>query len=272
LIRAERLPFGKEVSMHRLLTSFVLLLLALAATPAGAASGTALGVDPDARLEDQAGTKTLVVGTDVFIGDRVVTDAKGLVQIRFSDRTELVVGPRSALVIEDYLLREDGSGGKFAINALSGTFRFVTGGAPKDRYAIKTPTGTVGVRGTAFDLRVVGDHVSLLLFHGAVVMCNLANQCVTVDEFCDVGMYDPTQAALLGNMADFQGEERNAMRGMFPWAISEADLISAFWVAQARECFNRTTTAAPDSLIKSEDEDPPPTRTQRGTIQSGPTN
>lgn len=242
--------------MHRLLTSFVLLLL-LAAEPAFAASGTALGVDPAARLEDQAGAKTLVVGTDVFIGDRVVTDARGLVQIRFSDRTELVVGPRSALVIEDYLLREDGSGGKFAINALSGTFRFVTGGAPKDRYAIRTPTGTIGVRGTAFDLNVVTDHASLLLYHGAVTMCNLANQCVTVEDLCEVGMYDPTQATLLGNIGDFQGQQRNAMRGMFPWAISESDLLSPFWVAQARECFMRTAPSTPDSLVRTEEESVP---------------
>jgi hypothetical protein len=227
--------------MRRLVTSVVLLLL-LAAQPALAASGTALGVDPAARLEDKAGTKTLVVGTDVFIGDRVVTDAKGLVQIRFSDRTKLVVGPRSSLVIEDYLLREDGSGGKFAINALSGTFRFVTGGAPKDRYVITTPTGSVGVRGTAFDLNVHSDHFSLLLLHGAVVICNKADKCVTVDDFCDVGMADLTDAKLLGNTEDFVGAERTAMRGMFPWAVSESDLMSAFWVAQARECLNRAVT------------------------------
>ena len=240
--------------MRRLVTSIALLLLAL--QPAFAASGTALGVDPAARLEDKAGTKTLVVGTDVFIGDRVVTDAKGLVQIKFSDRTELVVGPRSSLVIEDYLLREDGSGGKFAINALSGTFRFVTGGAPKDRYIIKTPTGTVGVRGTAFDMNVHQDHSSLLLFHGTVIMCTLANQCIDVSDVCDVGMFDLSQAKLLGNTHDFTGQERNTMRGMFPWAISESDLLSAFWVAQARECFLRSTTGAPDSLVKSDDEEP----------------
>lgn len=242
--------------MLRLLSSIALLLLV--AQPVLAASGTAVGVDPAARLEDKAGTKTLVVGTDVFIGDRVVTDAKGLVQLRFSDKTKLVVGPRSALVIEDYLLREDGSGGKFAINALSGTFRFVTGGAPKDRYQITTPTGTIGVRGTAFDLNVHEDHYSLLLFHGAVVICNKANKCITVDDFCDVGMADLSDAKLLGNTEDFVGAERTSMRGMFPWAVSESDLMSPFWVAQARECLNRApNTGTPDSLVRSEDEPPP---------------
>ncbi|ODT13418.1 MAG: hypothetical protein ABS35_37910 [Kaistia sp. SCN 65-12] len=248
-----------EVPMLRLLTSFILLLLV--AQPALAASGKAMGVDPAARLEDKSGTKTLVVGTDVFIGDRVVTDAKGLVQILFSDKTKLVVGPRSALVLEDYLLREDGSGGKFAINALSGTFRFVTGGAPKDRYLITTPTGTVGVRGTAFDLNVHEDHYSLLLFHGAVVMCNKANKCITVDDFCDVGMADLADARLLGNTEDFVGAERTSMRGMFPWAVSESDLLSPFWVTQARECLNRAVVPnTTDAGGGNPDNEPPPNR------------
>jgi len=242
--------------MRRLVAVFALLLAAFA-TPGLAASGKALGVDPAATLEDQAGARTLVVGTDIFIGDRVVTDAKGLVQIRFSDRTELVVGPRSSLVIEDYLLREDGSGGKFAINALAGTFRFVTGGAAKDRYIIKTPTGTVGVRGTAFDMNVHDDHSSLLLYHGRVIMCNLANVCVEVDDFCDVGMFDMAEARLLGNTEDFVGEQRTSMRGMFPWSVSEGDLLGAFRIDRARECLNRAVVnTTPESLTKNED-DPP---------------
>lgn len=256
--------------MLRLLTSIALLLLA-ATQPALAASGTALGVDPAARLEGKEGSKTLVVGTDVFIGDRVVTDAKGLVQIRFSDRTKLVVGPRSSLVIEDYLLREDGSGGKFAINALSGTFRFVTGGAPKDRYLITTPTGTVGVRGTAFDLNVHTDHYSLLLFHGLVEVCNNAGKCVTVDDVCDVGMADLSDARLLGNTEDFVGAERTSMRGMFPWAVSESDLMSAFWVARARECLNRAVVPNQTDAGAGNTDSDPPTR-GGGVINFGPSN
>lgn len=249
--------------MPRLVTLFVLLAAALGAAPSLAASGTALGVNPAASLEDKSGNKTLIVGTDIFIGDRVVTDDKGLVEIKFSDRTELVVGPRSSLVIEDYLLREDGSGGKFAINALAGTFRFVTGGAAKDRYIIKTPTGTVGVRGTAFDINVHDDHSSLLLYHGKVIMCNLANICVEVDDFCDVGMFDTAEAKLLGNTEDFVGDQRTSMRGMFPWSVSEIDLLSAFRVDRARECLNRAVNnSTPESLVKDAGVPPP-----RGRIQ-----
>ncbi|MEO6395263.1 MAG: FecR domain-containing protein, partial [Devosia sp.] len=126
------------------------LLAVFSSGPSAAATGTAMGVKIDASIESGAITRTLVVGDDLLIGDRVVTDKSGLVQILFEDSTELVVGPNSELVIEDYLLRQDGSAGRLAINALSGTFRFVTGLAPKDRYEITTPTGTMGVRGTAF--------------------------------------------------------------------------------------------------------------------------
>ncbi len=233
----------------------LLLAIGLGAGPAFAAGpGKALDVDRDARAETKDGIKELIVGSDVFIGDRVVTDARGLVQIKFSDNTKLVVGPNSALLIEDYLLRADGSGGKFAINALSGTFRFVTGGASKDRYLIETPTGTIGVRGTSFDFNSDSRHMSLLLYHGAVVLCNYAGQCVTVDDICEIGMADLSEAQILGITTEMANAERNQMRGMFRYADNQAPLLGQFRIAQARECFNRpVVTNDQESLVRSDD-------------------
>ncbi len=226
--------------MRRILLGLMLALpLLVPASAALAASGTALGVDPDASAETGTDRRVLTVGADVFIGDRVVTGDKGLVQIKFSDRTELVVGPRSALVIEDYLLRDDGSAGRLAINALSGTFRFVTGQAAKDRYLIKTPTGTVGVRGTALDLNVVEDHTSLLLIEGAVILCNLAGACVEVDDVCEVGRVDLSEAVLLGLTDSFKGPQRDSMKAMFPFSASQGQLLNAFRVDPAELCLNR---------------------------------
>ena len=211
------------------------------------ASGKALGVDPDAKAETRAGIKELIVGSDIFIGDKVVTDARGLVQIRFSDSTKLVVGPNSSLVIEDYLLREDGSGGKLALNALSGTFRFITGGAPKDRYLIETPTGTIGVRGTALDIKGDGSHFTTIVLHGSIIICNLANECVTLDDICDIGMVDVSEASILGNSREMTQAERDQMRAMFPWVTSDGDLLGAFRVVQARECLNRPVVPPEDT-------------------------
>ncbi len=247
--------------MQRLVLALA-VLATLGGTAAEAASGTALGVKPEATAETAGENRVLEVGADIFLGDLVTTGGKGNVQIRFSDRTELVVGPNSRLVIEDYLLRDDGSAGKLAVNALSGTFRFVTGGAPKDRYLIKTPTGTVGVRGTAFDLNVVEDHTSLLLFEGAVEMCNLAGQCVDVDEICEVGRFDLGSADLLGTTDLFKGDTRTQMRGMFPYAADQSPLLGAFRLEQAFRCLNREAPkAAPE--VWSEDGDNEPERRPR---------
>lgn len=241
------------------------MLASLASETALAASGTALGVRPEASAETAGANRVLQVGADIFIGDLVTTGQKGNVQIRFSDRTELVVGPNSRLVIEDYLLRDDGSTGKLAVNALAGTFRFVTGGAPKDKYLIRTPTGTVGVRGTAFDLNVVEDHTSLLLIEGAVRMCNLAGQCVDVDEVCEVGRFDLGSADLLGTADSFKGDTRTQMRGMFPYAADQSPLLGSFRLEQAFRCLNREVLKpVPQDWTEENDKVPPPKRLQRG--------
>jgi hypothetical protein len=243
--RAERcVRRGRRITMRALVLLFG-VMLGLSLGPGAAladASGKALDVDQDARAETGTAIKQLTVGADIFIGDRVITDARGLVQVKFSDSTKLVVGPNSALLIEDYLLRGDGSGGKFAINALSGTFRFVTGGAPKDRYLIETPTGTIGVRGTGFDFNVRSDQFSLMLYHGAVVLCNRSNQCVTVDDACEVGVADLRQAQILGIATEMTQAERDQLRSIFPYAVNEAPLLGQFRIAQARDCLNRPVT------------------------------
>lgn len=256
--------------MHlRMVTAAVLAVLAsLMAWSALAASGTALGVDPQAEASTGGKPRVLIVGADISIGDRVTTGPKGQVQILFSDKTELVVGPNSSLAIEDYLLREDNSAGKLAINALSGTFRFATGGAAKERYVIKTPSGTIGVRGTAFDLTVDDLETEVLLFHGAVLLCNLANVCVTLDGSCQIGTYDLSEAINVGPAAGTTGEERREFKEAFEYAENQSPLLRQFWVATARQCFNQgfVGNAMPDLPANSAggggnptpDNEPPP--------------
>jgi len=226
-----------------------LFALIASASPALSASGTALGVDQSAELESHTTTKVLSVGADIFIGDKVVTGPTGQVQIKFSDKTKLVVGPNSSLLIEDYLLRDDNSAGQFAIKALGGTFRFVTGQAEKDRYKIETPTGTIGVRGTAFDFNVNPAETRALLFHGAIILCNTTEQCVTLDDVCELGQYDLSQSVVLGNAGEITGEQREALKGEFRYAESQAPLLHEFWIENARECFNKGFVAAvPETL------------------------
>lgn len=214
-----------------------------------AASGVVAGLDPAASATKGKVVKVLEMGSDIAIGDTVTTDAKGIVQIVFSDKTRLVVGPSSSLVIEDYLLREDGSAGKLAIDALAGTFRFITGKARKDLYEITTPTALIGVRGTAFDFNVTAEETSLLLYDGSVNLCSTSKTCVTVTERCQLGASTTTESRIIGLGDSVQGALRQAFKAQFPYSLSQKPLLYPFRLEGAEDCTRRRTLPVeePDS-------------------------
>lgn len=217
------------------------VLLAVAPSLAlGAAAGNAVGVKQQAAaVADEM--RTLVVGADLFIGDLVQTGARGQVQILFSDNTELVVGPNSALMIEDYLIRNDGSAGKLAVDVLSGAFRFATGDSAKNRYVINTPTGTIGVRGTELDGWVDPiDGIAYIIRHGGIVdICTTdKSECDVLDDICEVGKIAMAEAEAIGDSRDSKGEERQLYKERFIYTDSQAALMREFWFAFARDCLN----------------------------------
>lgn len=229
-----------------------------------AASGTALGVDPAAEAKRKAQTQLLTVGSDIFIGDRVITGATGQVQIKFDDSTELVVGPSSSLMIEDYLLREDGSAGKLALNALAGTFRFVTGSAPKDRYTIKMPTGTIGVRGTAFELYVTNKWYYVLMQQGAVIGCNSpGDKCMVLDTACEVGQVSRNDVIVVGNANAVTGDDRTKLRSFFRYAVNQRPLLREFRIGGAERCFRRPVSDEGMESLSDPDLALPPPKSER---------
>ena len=123
--------------------------------------------------------------------------------------------------------------------ALKGTFRFVTGKAPKDRYLIGTPTGTIGVRGTEFDFTVQPSFYAVLLYGGITRICATSGRCATMDDFCEVGMADNTNAVTRGATPQMTTELRNQARQLFPYAVNDSSLLPAFRIARSDDCFDR---------------------------------
>jgi len=241
--------FSRSRLLAALLASSMMLC-----QPVLAAGGTALGVKPQANLLSAGQTIVLVVGKDIQIGDEVTTGQSGQVQIKFDDETELVVGPNSKLVIEDYLLRGDNSAGKLAINALAGTFRFATGTAAKDRYQITTPTGTIGVRGTEFDFVVDEEGTRVLLFEGAVRICSSSGDCTEITDTCSLGIFDEVESADTGATTDLTRKQRDALRAAFKYAQDQSPLLREFWFNNARQCLNPVAgDALPGSILEPSD-------------------
>lgn len=242
----------RVVSMNKFVALlFVAFLLSCGQTTAAGTTGSALAVDVDARAELGSTVRVLTAGANLAIGETVITDAHGLVQIKFSDETELAVGPNSQLVLEDYLLRSDGSVGKLAINALSGSFRFVTGNSKKDDYAIKTPTGTIGIRGTAFDFFVATGVTRVLMYHGTAILCGTGGSCVTMAGTCEVGQTDSTQSQLLGTAYAADNTQRETLRQNFRYADNQQPLLASFRVDQVPECqLSGASRVAASSIVQ----------------------
>ena len=209
------------------------------------AAGSALGVKPAAAADHAGVPETLKVGSDIFIGDIVKTGSQGQVQILFADNTKLVVAPNSSLKIEDYLLRNDGSAGKFAVDMLGGSFRFATGDADKSKYKIDTPTGTIGVRGTKFDVFVDTDGVTRILhYQGIVRFCTKTNKCEELSKDCTLGQIS-NDATILGDSNQLPNAVRDTIKAEFLYSNNESPLLRQFrFGAIAFDCTHRPTGPA----------------------------
>jgi len=119
-----------------------------------AAIGVAASITPSA--ESGVGTvfQTLAPGSELHASETVRTGDAGKADLVFVDRTNLTVGPTSEVVLDKFVYDPVGSSGKVVLQTTRGAFRFVTGTQDHSAYQIKTPYGSLGVRGTAFTCEV----------------------------------------------------------------------------------------------------------------------
>jgi hypothetical protein len=123
------------------------ILLALQATASNAqeAIGKATSVRPQAE-GSHGGTRTLSGGASVYSQETVRTGDTGQADLQFRDNSNLSVGSKSSVRLDKFVYDPNKSKGTVAIQATRGTFRFVTG-SQGGSYQIKSPYGTLGIRG-----------------------------------------------------------------------------------------------------------------------------
>ena len=121
-------------------------LLALQSTAPNAqdAIGKATSIKPQA---DGSHGGTLSAGSSVYSRETVHTGGSGQADLRFHDSSNLSVGPNSSVRLDKFVYDPNKSTGSVAIEATRGSFRFVTGSQGKGNIQVKTPYGTLGVRG-----------------------------------------------------------------------------------------------------------------------------
>jgi hypothetical protein len=90
-------------------------------------------------------------GQAVYIGDEVMTDDQGRLQILLLDETVFTIGPNSSIVIDQFVYDPKNHSGEIKASVTKGVFRYVSGKiAAKNPNVVKVrlPTATLGFRGT----------------------------------------------------------------------------------------------------------------------------
>lgn len=114
------------------------------------------------------GARAIAAGSEVFANERIKTGDASTAQLMFLDKTVLSLGPKAELMLDKFVYDPTKGSGQVVVNAVQGSFRFVTGAQNPNNYSIKTPVATLGIRGTVIDLLVQNGQTVVLLVEGAV--------------------------------------------------------------------------------------------------------
>jgi hypothetical protein len=145
--------------------------------------GAAVRIVNIVTAEYETDQRRLAQGDNVRQDELIEVGADGTGEIRLRDNTQLALGPGSRLLLDEFVYKPDISGGAIVLNLVKGSFRFITGIAAKPAYVIRTPSASITVRGTIFDVYVQTSGMSwLLLIEGAIEVCNERGDCGLHDE------------------------------------------------------------------------------------------
>ncbi|MDR2744452.1 MAG: FecR domain-containing protein, partial [Desulfovibrio sp.] len=125
-------------------------------------AGRAISVVPGVFVE-RNGTKTpLALNDPVRNTDTIITDATGRARILFQDDGAVTLGPDTSLALIEVL--PEGKTPIFKAHVAQGLARFITGRIVEQNpkgFAVSTPEGTAGIRGTIFVLRTGNGQTTL---------------------------------------------------------------------------------------------------------------
>jgi hypothetical protein len=148
---------------------------------------------------------------DVYMNELVETGDESALVIKFSDGSKLTLGENAKVMIDTYVY--DPSGGEQVVTLTKGAFRFVSGAIPKEKVSIKTPTITIGIRGTELVLDVAED--------GETEMSTIEGQADCTDGAGETLTVGADESVLVGSDRRFRGRVRRFRHKTRSLAIAE---------------------------------------------------
>lgn len=120
--------------------------------------------------------RTLAKGADILSRDTITTSSNGRIQMRFTDGGLVSLMPGTVFAVEEYQHGASDKEDTLVFNLVQGGLRSVTGAVGKKNqaaYKLKTPVGTLGIRGTEFVAVMNGTDALLVhVSEGGVAISN----------------------------------------------------------------------------------------------------
>jgi hypothetical protein len=108
--------------------------------------------------------------SEIFSVDNISTGTKSKAQFSMSDGGLITLKENTEIKISDYHFDQDSQQGSATLEVVSGGLRSISGLIKKSGgdYQIKTPVGSIGIRGTHFAVEVIDDNVIFGVFSGNI--------------------------------------------------------------------------------------------------------
>ncbi len=138
------------------------------------------------------GQVELAQGAPVFQRDEIETSSDGAVGLVFLDGTKFSLGGDAKMVLDEMIYNPAAKSGSGVFSVLKGTFVFITGevaAVAPDAMKVRTPGGTLGIRGTTVGCNVGGTESSCVLLPSedgseghVVAFVSSTNEVIILDE------------------------------------------------------------------------------------------
>ncbi|MCQ4312430.1 FecR domain-containing protein [Pseudomonas stutzeri] len=119
--------------------------------------GYIMKVQGEATVTSRGQTIDARAGQAVVLGAILRTGAQGSMGVTLSDNTVMSFGPNSEFTLDEYQFEPAREELRLSARISRGTLNFISGVIAKlkpEAVELKTPTGTIGVRGTHFLVKV----------------------------------------------------------------------------------------------------------------------
>jgi opacity protein-like surface antigen len=237
----------------------ILLLCVLLSVPTLAADkiGAAVRIVNKVTGEIDQQQRQLKTNDPVNQNEAIEVSADALGELKLNDDTKLALGPGARLVLDKFVYDPTPSTGTVSVNLLTGAFRFITGLSRKGNYQLRTPSASITVRGTIFDIYVdPAGGTWLLLLEGSVRVCNQANQCADVTNPC--GVVHITATGTLDGPTGWPGQARPiSFATAFPFVVTPPSIDATPLFTRTAVESNQCTAKGPPT--QRAEAPPPPT-------------